>query len=94
MPRPKVNAPLNVFVNGRLVGVLKRESSGAIDFRYDAQWLSWQSTFPISLSLPFAETFETAFNDVLKTLPGDFPEQLTSSIRTAALHRTSLIAEA
>lgn len=41
-----------------------------------------------------AETFETAFNDVLKTLPGDFPEQLTSSIRTAALHRTSLIAEA
>lgn len=24
MPRPKVNAPLNVFVNGRLVGVLKR----------------------------------------------------------------------
>lgn len=55
MPRPKVNAPLNVFVNGRLVGVLKRESSGAIDFRYDAQWLSWQSTFPISLSLPLRE---------------------------------------
>lgn len=24
MPRPKVNAPLNVFVNGRLVGGLKR----------------------------------------------------------------------
>lgn len=55
MPRPKANAPLNVFVNGRLVGVLKRESSGAIDFRYDAQWLSWQSTFPISLSLPLRE---------------------------------------
>lgn len=55
MPRPKANSPLNVFVNGRLVGVLKRESSGAIDFRYDAQWLSWQSTFPISLSLPLRE---------------------------------------
>lgn len=55
MPRPKANAPLNVFVNGRLVGVLKRESSGAIDFRYDPQWLSWQSTFPISLSLPLRE---------------------------------------
>lgn len=55
MPRPKANAPLNVFVNGRLVGVLKRESGGAIDFRYDAQWLSWQSTFPISLSLPLRE---------------------------------------
>lgn len=55
MPRPIANAPLSVFVNGRLVGALKRESSGAIDFRYDAQWLSWQSTFPISLSLPLRE---------------------------------------
>lgn len=40
MPRPKANAPLNVFINGCLVGVLKRESTGTIDFRYDAQWLS------------------------------------------------------
>ncbi|MGY3621580.1 type II toxin-antitoxin system HipA family toxin [Bradyrhizobium sp. USDA 10063] len=55
MARPRSNAPLNVFVNGRLVGVLRRESSGAIDFRYDRQWLSWDSTFPISLSLPLRE---------------------------------------
>ncbi len=55
MARPKANAPLNVFVNGRLAGVLKRESSGAVDFRYDPRWLSWESTFPISLSLPLRE---------------------------------------
>jgi serine/threonine-protein kinase HipA len=55
MARSKANAPLNVFVNGRLVGVLKRESSGAIDFRYDPRWLAWESTFPISLSLPLRE---------------------------------------
>jgi serine/threonine-protein kinase HipA len=55
MVRARANAPLNVFVNGRLVGVLRRESSGAIDFRYDQQWLSWESTFPISLSLPLRE---------------------------------------
>ncbi|MGX1350128.1 serine/threonine-protein kinase HipA [Bradyrhizobium elkanii] len=55
MGRPRANAPLNVFVNGRHAGVLKRESSGAIDFRYDADWLAWESTFPISLSLPLRE---------------------------------------
>lgn len=47
-----------------------------------------------SIFKDLAETFETAFDDVLKALPKDFPEQLTSSIRTAALHRTRLIAEA
>jgi serine/threonine-protein kinase HipA len=55
MGRPPANAPLNVFVNARLAGVLRRESSGAIDFRYDPQWLAWESTFPISLSLPLRE---------------------------------------
>ncbi|MCP3381261.1 type II toxin-antitoxin system HipA family toxin [Bradyrhizobium sp. CCGUVB4N] len=55
MGRPPANAPLNVFLNARLAGVLRRESSGAIDFRYDPQWLSWESTFPISLSLPLRE---------------------------------------
>jgi len=55
MARPKVHAPLNVFLNGRLVGVLRREASGAIDFRYDRDWLSWDATFPISLSLPLRE---------------------------------------
>ena len=55
MARQRTRAPLNVFVNGRLAGLLRRESSGAIDFRYDRQWLSWDSTFPISLSLPLRE---------------------------------------
>jgi serine/threonine-protein kinase HipA len=55
MGRPPKNAPLNVFLNARLAGVLRRESSGAIDFRYEPQWLSWESTFPISLSLPLRE---------------------------------------
>ena len=55
MGRPPANAPLNVFLNARLAGVLRRESSGAIDFRYDPQWLSWGPTFPISLSLPLRE---------------------------------------
>jgi serine/threonine-protein kinase HipA len=44
-----------VFLNGRLVGVLRRESTGAIDFQYTREWLEWKSTFPVSLSLPLRE---------------------------------------
>jgi serine/threonine-protein kinase HipA len=46
---------LNVFLNSRRVGSLTRESSGAIDFRYDPDWLGWAHTLPISLSLPLRE---------------------------------------
>jgi serine/threonine-protein kinase HipA len=47
--------PLNVFINSRLVGQLRKQSSGAIDFRYDDSWLRWRHVFPISLSLPLRE---------------------------------------
>ena len=49
------HAPLNVLLNGRLVGVLRRDSTGAIDFQYARDWLDWKSTFPVSLSLPLRE---------------------------------------
>lgn len=55
MARRRTHAPLNVFLNSRLVGVLRRESTGAIDFRYDPGWLDWAATLPVSLSLPLRE---------------------------------------
>jgi serine/threonine-protein kinase HipA len=55
MTRRRANIPLNVFMNSRLVGVLRRESTGAIDFQYAGDWLGWENTFPISLSLPLRE---------------------------------------
>ncbi len=55
MARRRAHVPLNVFLNSRLVGVLRRESTGAIDFQYAKDWLGWQSTFPVSLSLPLRE---------------------------------------
>jgi serine/threonine-protein kinase HipA len=55
MGRKRAHVALNVFLNGRLVGILRRESTGAIDFRYEPDWLAWESTFPISLSLPLRE---------------------------------------
>lgn len=55
MPRQRRYHPLAVFLNGRLVGHLGREASGAIDFRYNPDWLNWGSAFPVSLSLPLRE---------------------------------------
>lgn len=55
MARRRAHEPLNVFLNSRFVGVLRRESTGAVDFQYAEDWLSWKSTFPVSLSLPLRE---------------------------------------
>jgi serine/threonine-protein kinase HipA len=55
MARARVRVPLNVYLNGRLVGKLQRESSGAIDFTYEQSWLEWRNAFPVSVSLPLRE---------------------------------------
>jgi serine/threonine-protein kinase HipA len=55
MARKRAHVPLNVFLNSRHVGVLRRESTGAIDFQYASDWLAWENTFPVSLSLPLRE---------------------------------------
>lgn len=55
MARPRARVALEVFLNGRLVGRLRREASGAVDFRYDDAWLAWEHAMPISLSLPLRE---------------------------------------
>ena len=55
MVRRHTRTPLNVFLNARLVGQLRRQSSGAVDFQYDPSWLDWEHTLPISNSLPLRE---------------------------------------
>ena len=52
MTRKKTHAPLNVLINGRLVGRLEKASNGAISFQYAASWLEWEHRFAVSLSLP------------------------------------------
>jgi serine/threonine-protein kinase HipA len=42
-------------MNARLVGRLRRQASGAIDFQYDPDWLAWEHALPVSLSLPLRE---------------------------------------
>ena len=55
MARRPTHEPLNVFLNARFVGQLRREPSGAIDFKYDEGWLEWEHALPVSLSLPLRE---------------------------------------
>lgn len=49
------SATMQVLLNGRLVGALRLAGSGAINFTYDPDWLSWEHAMPISLSLPLRE---------------------------------------
>ena len=74
MARVRVRIPLNVYMNGRLVGKLQRESSGAIDFTYEQSWLEWPNV---------AERID----GTLRQLPKDFPEETTTSIAEAAKRR-------
>lgn len=55
MARKQTRIPLNVYLNARLVGRLRRLTSGAIDFQYDERWLAWDHALPISISLPLRE---------------------------------------
>ena len=55
MARKRTHIPLLVYLNGRLVGQLRKETSGAMDFTYDPSWLAWEKTFPVSLSMPLRE---------------------------------------
>ena len=55
MPRRARYETLNVFLNSRLIGQLRRETSGAIIFQYERSWLEWQPALPASLSLPLRE---------------------------------------
>lgn len=55
MARTRRHPPLRVYQNDRLVGYLLKEPSGAIEFRYDHQWLDRSKAFPVSLSLPLRE---------------------------------------
>ena len=56
MARRKTHQPLDVLINGRLVGRLEKASTGATSFQYDDAWLEWEHRFAVSLSLPLTPT--------------------------------------
>lgn len=55
MPRRRKHRPLRVLLNSEAVGLLQKDSSGAISFRYDRSWLDRNDAIPVSLSLPLRD---------------------------------------
>lgn len=51
MGRCRSRIALSVHMNGRRVGTLLQDGDGATSFAYHPEWLEWEHTFPISLSL-------------------------------------------
>jgi serine/threonine-protein kinase HipA len=66
---------LDVRLNFRHVGTLRRESSGAVEFRYDAAWLAAPDGFGISLSLPRIERAYRG-DPVLAVFEGLLPDSI------------------
>lgn len=52
---PKAAKELFLYLNGIHVGILLRESTGQLKFTYDSDWLTFENTRPISLSMPLTE---------------------------------------
>ena len=55
MARRPTRTPLDIYLNARLVGQLRRSVGGAVEFQYDESWLNWEGALPVSLSLPLRE---------------------------------------
>ncbi|MBT5218712.1 MAG: type II toxin-antitoxin system HipA family toxin [Woeseia sp.] len=97
MARRRTHVPLNVFLNSRFVGQLTRAASGAVAFQYDTDWLAWEHTFPVSLSLPLREDAYTgnAVLNVFDNLLPDNPEmrrQIAARTRADGEDAYSLLA--
>jgi len=72
MGRKSKSGNLYVYMNGKLVGILSRESYGKLKFIYEKSWLTVEESRPISLSMPLRElpySGETVFNFFDNLLP-------------------------
>jgi serine/threonine-protein kinase HipA len=72
MGRRKLSSELAVWMNGVRVGILKRLSTGRLEFSYEEAWMKdEQSGRPLSLSMPlrresyFGEVVENFFDNLL-----------------------------
>lgn len=61
MARRRQKTPLRVFLHDSEVGLLLKDPSGAISFKYADSWLAKENAVPVSLSLPLrADPFRGA----------------------------------
>lgn len=97
MARTRTHIPLDIFLNGRLVGCLTKQPGGAIDFTYHDSWLNWENALPISLSLPLREDRYTghpvtAVFDNLLPDNQDIRRRLAARVRAESDDAYSLLA--
>jgi len=78
--RANAGQTLRVFLNDRYVGRVQRQRNGAISFQYDIDWLAWEHTMPISLSLPLDERRYSG-SEVIAVLDNLLPDE--PSVRAA-----------
>ncbi|MBB1060001.1 type II toxin-antitoxin system HipA family toxin [Marilutibacter spongiae] len=97
MARTRRHPPLRVYQNDRLVGHLMKEPSGAIEFRYDREWLERSRAFPVSLSLPLredpwrGEPVAAVFENLLPDLD-DLRKRVAEKVGAAGADAYSLLA--
>lgn len=98
MARRRKHAPLDVLINGKVVGRLSKQSDGATSFEYDQSWLEWEPAFAISLSLPMTETpykgerVTAVFDNLLPDNP-DIRRQIAERTGAAGADAYSLLEE-
>jgi len=97
MARKRRYAPLDIFMNGRLVGRIAKQPGGAIDFTYHNSWLIWENALPVSLSLPLREArytgrAATAVFDNLLPDNEDTRRRLAASVKADGDDAYSLLA--
>jgi serine/threonine-protein kinase HipA len=96
MARTRTHIPLDVFLNGRLVGRLTKESGGSVDFVYHETWLGWENALPVSISLPLREDrysgrAVTAVFDNLLPDNDDIRKRLAARVKAAGNDAYSLL---
>ena len=92
-----VRATQCLSLNSRLVGQLRRATSGAIFFQYGQSWLEWESVLPVSLSLPLREQEYSgapvvAVFDNLLPDNADLRRQIAARARAGGIDAYSLLA--
>ena len=96
MARTRTHVPLDVFLNGRLVGRLTKDPGGSVDFTYHETWLGWENALPVSISLPLREDrysgrAVTAVFDNLLPDNDDIRNRLAARVRAEGSDAYSLL---
>ena len=87
MAKKRRSLTLRIYMNNILVGLLKKQASGALQFTYEDSWIECVSSIPLSLSLPLARKTHSG-DVVINYFDNLLPDN--DGIRKAIAQRMSL----